>query len=81
MVGLVAVLLMGVVQRFGRTIEVTFVGSAATTGDLMKPSYNGSPPRRSSKSSDGRWHATDSDGKAISAPDLGGTPGRWVYDK
>ena len=80
LVGLVVIALLGAVRRFGHEIQVAFVGSAGATDDIARPSYSGSPPNRSSKSADGRWHATDSNGKSISAPDVGGTPGRWVYD-
>jgi Flp pilus assembly pilin Flp len=82
MVGLIGLLLIPVVQRFGRQIAVTFAGSAGVVGDLSKASYTGSAPKRSGTGPgpDGRWHATDQDGKAISAPDMGGEPGNWVYD-
>ena len=81
MVGLIGLLLIPVVQRFGHQIATTFAGSAGTVGDLSKTSSTGPPQNRSSgPGSDGRWHSVDADGQAISAPDVGGEPGRWVYD-
>jgi hypothetical protein len=80
LVGLIALLLLGVVQRFSHQIQVTFVGSTGSTDDITRSPFTGSPPRAPSRGSDGRWHGTDESGKPISAPDLSGQPGRWVYD-
>jgi Flp pilus assembly pilin Flp len=77
--GLIAILLVGAVGRFGHEIQVTFIGSTGSKVEATTRSAASSQPR-SGKGSDGRWHSTDAAGKRLSAPDVEGAPGRWTYD-
>jgi len=82
-VGLLAIALLGVVNRFGHQIQVTFIGSTGGVNDVTRAAASagsGSKAKSPALGADNLWHQTTAAGKAQHAPDVGGSPGAWSDD-